>query len=99
VNLDARHLAAARAVVHDARLTNVEILKRDIYDTRLPREAFDFVYARLGAAANPRHEELLAEVLALTRPGGVVAIQCVAWLAGRRGRSIEVWGRKVTGGT
>jgi hypothetical protein len=72
----------------------VEILKRAIYDTRLPREAFDFVHARLASASPARHEALLDEMLAVTRPGGVVAIQCVAWLAGRRPRSIEVWGRK-----
>jgi SAM-dependent methyltransferase len=82
VDLDSRHLMAARALVHDANLTNVEILKRHIYDTRLPREAFDFVHARLASGSPARHEELLDEVLAVTRPGGVVAIQCVAWLAG-----------------
>jgi SAM-dependent methyltransferase len=94
VDLDTQHLTAARALIHDARLTNVEILKRDVYDTRLPREAFDFVHARLARAETARHEELLAEALAVTRPGGVVAIQCVDWLAGRRPRSIEVWGHK-----
>src|SRR5262245_16718644 len=33
VDADARHLAAARELVVRERLTNVEILKRDIYDT------------------------------------------------------------------
>ena len=84
----------ARALVRESGLTNVEILKRDSHDTRLPREAFDFVHARLADDSNGRNEDLLAELLALTRPGGVVAIQCVAWLAGKRSRSIEVWGRK-----
>ena len=94
VELDARHLAAARALVQDKRLTNVEILKRDIYHTCLPREAFDFVYARLASASAARHEELLAELLALARPEGVVALRCVAWVDGRRSRSIEIWGHK-----
>jgi predicted O-methyltransferase YrrM len=94
VDVNARHLAAARALVQQARLTNVEILKRDIYDTGLPREAFDFVHARLANASTERHEDLLAELLALARPGAVVALQCVAWADGRRSRSIEIWGHK-----
>ena len=94
VDVDARHLAAARALVLDERLTNVEILKRDIYNTCLPREAFDFVYSRLAGVSTERNEDLLAELLALARPGGVVAMQCVAWVNGRRSRSIEIWGHK-----
>jgi predicted O-methyltransferase YrrM len=94
VDVNARHLAAARALVQHARLTNVEILKRDIYDTGLPREAFDFVHARLANASTERHEDLLAELLALARPGAVVALQCVAWVDGKRSRGIEVWGHK-----
>jgi trans-aconitate methyltransferase len=94
VDVDARHLAAARALVQHAQLTNVEILKRDIYDTGLPRAAFDFVHARLANASPERHEDLLTELLALARPGAVVALQCVAWTDGKCPRGIEVWGRK-----
>ncbi|HEY3061639.1 MAG TPA: class I SAM-dependent methyltransferase [Chloroflexota bacterium] len=94
VDVDAQHLAAARALVQRARLRNVEILKRDIYHTGLPREAFDFVYARLANASSERREDLLAELLALARPGAVVALQCVVWTDGRRSRSIEIWGHK-----
>jgi ubiquinone/menaquinone biosynthesis C-methylase UbiE len=94
VDVDARHLATARELVLRAQLTNVEILKRDIYDTGLPRGAFDFVYARLANASTERYEDLLAELLALARPGAVVALQTVAWPDGRRWRSIEIWGHK-----
>jgi SAM-dependent methyltransferase len=94
VDADARHLTAVRALVQNERLGNVEILKRNVSDTGLPREAFDFVYVRLASTSSDHPETLLAEAVALTRPGGVVAIQCSAWLAGRRARSIEVWGRK-----
>lgn len=59
VNLEPRHLAAARALVHDANPTNVEIVKRDIYDTRSPRDAFDFVHARTS-----KHRGLGAQVSA-----------------------------------
>jgi ubiquinone/menaquinone biosynthesis C-methylase UbiE len=94
VDHDAGHLQAARALVREARLTNVEILKRDLYNTRLPRAAFDFVHGRLAAGGAPRNDELLAEMLALTRPGGVVALECVAWCSGTQARRIEVWGNK-----
>ena len=94
VDLDAEHLAGARALVHDARLTNVEILKRDVYRTGLPRDAFDFAYARLTSVTTARHEELLTEVLGLTRPGGLVALQCVTWTAPTCLRGIAVWGHK-----
>src|SRR5207249_2957732 len=87
------HLAAARALVRDCPLTNVEILKLDIHDTRLPRDAFDFVHARLADVSHAWVDALLAELLALTRPGGVVAIRCAARLANWRSRSIEVWQR------
>jgi predicted O-methyltransferase YrrM len=89
--VDAARLALARAVVADNRLTNVEVLKRDMHATRLPPETFDLVYVRLDGA---RHAELLREVFALTRPGGVSAIQCVSWSAVSPPRSIAVWGRK-----
>lgn len=94
VDADTQHLAAVRALVQDERLSNVEILKRNVRETGLPREAFDFVRVRLASTSSEHREELLAEAIALTRPGGVVAIQCSAWLAGHRARSIEVWGRK-----
>jgi SAM-dependent methyltransferase len=94
VDADPRHLAAARALAVDERLVNVEILKRNVCDTGLPRDGFDLVHVTLASTAPDRSEELLAEAIALARPGGVVAIQCSAWLARDRARSIEVWGHK-----
>ena len=94
VDSDLGHLAAARELVVRAQLTNVEILKRDIYDTGLPREAFDFVHAWLAHASTERYEDLLAELLGLARPGAVVALQCASWADGKRSRSIEIWGHK-----
>lgn len=75
VDTDAKQLAAARAFVQEAGLGNVEILERDAYNTGLPRESFDLVHVRFVFAPVGRDAELLPEILALTRPGGVVAIQ------------------------
>lgn len=75
VDRDAIQLAAARAYVHEAGLANVEILDRDAYDTGLPRGAFDLVHVRFVFAPVGRDEELLREMLALARPGAILAIQ------------------------
>ena len=94
VDADPEHLSAARMHVRNADLRNVEILRRDVYHTQLPRGAFDFVHVRLINVAQERQDELLAEAFALTRPGGVIAIQCAAWVTHRGIRSIVVWGIK-----
>jgi ubiquinone/menaquinone biosynthesis C-methylase UbiE len=75
VDMDTKQLAAARAFVQENQLANVEILEQDAYQTGLPRESFDLTHARFVFAPIGRDEELLGEMLALTRPGGVVAIQ------------------------
>lgn len=53
----------------------VEFLESDATDTGLPSGAFDFVHARtlLLNVANP--ESILAEMVRIARPGGVVAVQ------------------------
>lgn len=75
VDTDPKQLAAARAFVEEAGLTNVQVLERDAYDTGLPRASFDFVHVRFVFAPVGRDEELLREMVALTRPGGIIAIQ------------------------
>lgn len=64
-----RHWLAAEG------LTNVEVLKADAYNTGLPRAAFDLVHARFLFAPLGRDDELLREMKALARRGGVVAAQ------------------------
>ena len=75
VDVGAPHLDAARLYVREEALANVEILARDAYDAGLPRESFDFVHVRFVFGPVGRDDELLREMLALTRPGGLVAIQ------------------------
>lgn len=75
VESDAIQLAGARDYVKAEGLSNVEILESDAYDTRLPRESFDLVHTRFVFAPVGRDDDLLREMLALTRPGGAVAIQ------------------------
>jgi SAM-dependent methyltransferase len=75
VEVDARQLAAARAYVLGQGHENVEVLEQDAYRTTLPRESFDFTHVRFLFAPVGRDEELLAELLGLTRPGGTIAVQ------------------------
>ena len=75
VDNDQRQLAAARAYAQELGRTNIELVEQDAYQTDFPREAFDFVHVRFVFAPVGRDEELLREMIALTRPGGIVAIQ------------------------
>src|SRR5262249_14237410 len=56
--------------------------ERDAYTTGLPASSFDLVHVRFLFAPAGRDANLLAEMLRLVRPGGIVAIQepdSVAW--------------------
>ena len=75
VDSDPSLLAAARAHADREGLENVELLQADGYDTGLPREAFDLVHARFLLSLAGREKELVRELVSLTRPGGVVALQ------------------------
>lgn len=75
VNLDAKQVEAARSFAHAGGLENVQIVEGDAYDTGLPRESIDLVHARFVLAPVGRDHDLLAEMFALARPGGVVVLQ------------------------
>jgi SAM-dependent methyltransferase len=75
VDLDGHQLVAARAFVREAGLERVEVLEGDAYATGLPPASFDLVHVRFLFAPAGRDEALLAEMLRLVRPGGVLAIQ------------------------
>jgi ubiquinone/menaquinone biosynthesis C-methylase UbiE len=75
VDLRQANLAAASRYINDSGLKNVELVQADVLNTNLPRESFDFVHVRfmftpLGFETGP-----LQEMLALARPGGVIAAQ------------------------
>lgn len=72
---DAVQLNAARAFVEEANLTNVSIVEDDAFRTALPAGHFDLVHVRFLFAPVGRDAELLAELLRLVRPGGIIAIQ------------------------
>jgi ubiquinone/menaquinone biosynthesis C-methylase UbiE len=66
-------VAMARKFAAEHRLGNVEILQGDAKATGLPRESFDVAHARLVMVNVPEPERLIEEMVALVKPGGVVA--------------------------
>ena len=75
VDTDTKQLAAARKMVEERGLHNVEIMERDAYNTGLPDVSFDFTHVRFVFAPVGRDDQLVAEMLRLTKPGGIIAIQ------------------------
>ena len=68
-----RFVDLARTFVANRRLGNVDILLGDAKSTGLPRDSFDVGHARLVLVNVPEPERLICELVALVRPGGVIA--------------------------
>jgi SAM-dependent methyltransferase len=73
VERSADAVALARLLVARRGLSNVQLLHGDARSTRLPAATFDLAIARLVLVNVPRPEEIVAEAVRLTRPGGMVA--------------------------
>lgn len=73
-------VAMARAFVAEQGLSNIEVVHGDARATGLPKESFDAVTCRLVLVNVPQPEEILAEAVALARPGGAVAFHEADWL-------------------
>jgi ubiquinone/menaquinone biosynthesis C-methylase UbiE len=71
----------ARRFARERGLANVEVLHADARTTGLPRGSFDLATARLVLVNVPNPEEIVAEMVALVRPGGVVAFHEADWVA------------------
>ncbi len=69
----------ARTFLEERRLTNAEVLHGDAKSTGLPRASFDLATARLVLVNIPEPEEVIAEMVALVKPGGVVALHEADW--------------------
>jgi len=73
LDVSARSVALARELVRGRGLAGVEVIEGDARATALPRASFDLVHARFVLINVPRPEEIVKEMITLTRPGGVVA--------------------------
>jgi SAM-dependent methyltransferase len=70
---------AARRLVAELGLTNVDVIHGDGRSTELPRESFDVAAGRLVLVNVPAPEEVVREAVALVRPGGSVAWHEADW--------------------
>jgi ubiquinone/menaquinone biosynthesis C-methylase UbiE len=69
----------ARQFIAKHNLRNVEVLHGDAKVTGLPRASFDLVHARLVLVNVPEPQPVVEEMIALARPGGVVASHEADW--------------------
>jgi ubiquinone/menaquinone biosynthesis C-methylase UbiE len=61
--------------------TTVRLIQGDARDTGMPAESFDFAHARLLLVNLPQPEEVVDEMVNVTRPGGYVACEEVDWVS------------------
>jgi SAM-dependent methyltransferase len=72
-------VALARGLVAESGLANVEVVCGDARRTSLPRQSFDLVTWRLVLINVPAPEQIVAEAVALARPGGHIACHEAMW--------------------
>jgi ubiquinone/menaquinone biosynthesis C-methylase UbiE len=69
----------AQKLIAERPLSNVEVFCRDARTTELPRAAFDLATARLVLVNIPQPQDVVAEAVALVKPGGWVAFHEADW--------------------
>lgn len=71
----------ARQFVAAHHLDNVEVLQGDVRASGLPPASFDVATERLVLPVVPEPEQIIAEMVALVRPGGMVALHDADFVA------------------
>jgi SAM-dependent methyltransferase len=74
-DFDERMLQAATNFLTKEELTNVELVKDDLFMSALPGQSFDLVHARFQLAPLGRFAEQLAAYVRLVRPGGMLVLE------------------------
>jgi SAM-dependent methyltransferase len=85
----------AQQFITEHHLANVEVLHGDARATGLPRASFDLATARLVLVVVPEPEQIIAEMVALVRPGGVVALHEADFVAHLCDPPLPAWSRLV----
>jgi SAM-dependent methyltransferase len=85
----------ARRLIDERGLTNVEVLCGDARSTGLPREAFDLATSRLVLVNVPQPRAIVAEAVALVKPGGSVAFHEADWIAHVCDPPLDAWTKLV----
>jgi ubiquinone/menaquinone biosynthesis C-methylase UbiE len=74
-DIDSAMLAAAKNFVAEDGLSNVVLVKDDLFDSKLEASSFDLVHSRFEITPLARGDEQMATYCRLTRPGGIVALE------------------------
>lgn len=74
-------VALARTFLEERGITNVEVRQGDARATGLSRQSFDLATARLVLVNVPEPERVVAEMVDLVRPGGLVALHEADYVA------------------
>lgn len=72
---DTAFLEAARGYLSRENLSNVELIEGDIAHTQFDHSSFDFVHVRFVLPHVVSPQAVLAEMLRLTKPDGMVAVE------------------------
>ena len=76
LDYDSEKLAAARHWADTQHLDNVTFIEGDAFaDNSLPEASFDLAHCRFAASIMCNGEQLIDRLIALARPGGIVAAQ------------------------
>jgi len=81
----------AREMIQARGLKNVEVLCGDARSTELAPASFDLVTSRLVLVNVPEPRQIVAEAVALVKPGGWVAFHEADWLASICDPPSEAW--------
>ena len=93
VELSDHAVQLAREFLSERRINNVEVRQGHAADTGLPREWFDLATARLVLVNIPEPEKIVSEMVALVKPGGVVALHEADWIAHVCDPPLPAWDR------
>jgi len=93
VEMNDHAVQLAREFLAERRIDNVEVRQGNAADTGLPRESFDMATARLVLVNIPDPEKVVSEMVALVRPGGVVALHEADWLPHVCDPPLPAWDR------
>jgi SAM-dependent methyltransferase len=74
-DLDEKMLAAARAFCAEQSLSQVQLLRDDVFASALPPASFDLVHLRFQLAPLGRAAEQVAIARALAKPGGWIVLE------------------------
>jgi len=93
VELSEHAVELARRFLADRGIANAEVRQGTGAGTGLEAHSFDFATARLVLVNVPEPEKIVAEMVALVKPGGVVALHEADWIAHICDPALPEWDR------